>query len=69
MTTSPRYACRTCGTVTAPQAGARCPNCWEVETRLATYLRSRAGQIFVQDCVLKAVVTRITQDLQGGGHA
>lgn len=36
--------CDLCGTPTVFRGTRRCVNCWEVETRLADYLRSRAGR-------------------------
>ena len=40
MDEQPTVPCETCGTPTTYTGTKRCNNCWEVEGRLATYLRS-----------------------------
>jgi hypothetical protein len=40
--------CEVCGKPTQYEGTKRCDNCWEVERRLKTYLKSPKGQAFAR---------------------
>lgn len=48
--------CETCGSMDGMSLRGvlRCPNCWDIERRLDTYLRSEKGIAFVQERLLAA---------------
>ena len=39
--------CSTCGTIISWCPSKLCHNCWEIEQRLDTYLKSRAARVYV----------------------
>lgn len=45
----PTVPCDVCGTPTTFLGTRRCNNCWEVESRLAQYLKSPAGQTYARN--------------------
>ena len=50
----PKIPCETCGDPTTFLGTKRCNGCWEVETRLSSYLKNESAIKFVSDALDKA---------------
>ena len=46
--------CPTCGTPQPHDQVIACINCWEVESRITTYLRSKKGREYIEECLEEA---------------